>query len=360
MEGLALLITGVLVALFAVFTVMRAVRIVPQARARNVERLGRYLRTLQPGLSFVIPYIDRVYPVIDLREQVVSFNPQPVITEDNLVVEIDTVLYFQVTDPRAAAYEIASYLQAVEQLTVTTLRNVVGSMDLERTLTSRDTINSQLRGVLDDATGKWGLRVNRVEIKAIEPPKSITDAMEKQMRAERDKRAAILSAEGQRQSQILTAEGDKQGAILRAEGDRTAAILNAEGQSRAIDEVFQAVHRNDPDPKLLAYQYLQVLPKLAQGDGNTFWVIPSEVTSALKGVSRAFAEAVPRSPATRDRNPSDALAAEAAQDVAQAAEAAAEAVADAAEPDGIREIASGARPEALSNGDQPRSPQVGD
>ena len=335
MEVSALLIIGLLIALFAVLTVMRGVRIVPQARARNVERLGRYLRTLQPGLSFVIPFVDRVYPVIDLREQVVSFQPQPVITEDNLVVEIDTVLYFQVTDPRAAAYEIASYLQAVEQLTVTTLRNVVGSMDLERTLTSRDTINSQLRGVLDEATGKWGLRVNRVEIKAIDPPKSIKDAMEKQMRAERDKRAAILSAEGQRQSQILTAEGDKQGAILRAEGDRTAAILKAEGQSRAIDEVFQAVHRNDPDPQLLAYQYLQMLPQLAQGQGNTLWVIPSEVTSALQGVSRAFSEALPRSPATRELSPSDELAALAAQDAARAADAAAQAVAAAAETIGV-------------------------
>jgi regulator of protease activity HflC (stomatin/prohibitin superfamily) len=360
MEVSALLIAGLLIALFAVLTVIRAVRIVPQARARNVERLGRYLRTLQPGLNFVIPYIDRVYPVIDLREQVVSFKPQPVITEDNLVVEIDTVLYFQVTDPRAAAYEIASYLQAVEQLTVTTLRNVVGSMDLERTLTSRDTINSQLRGVLDDATGKWGLRVNRVEIKAIDPPKTIKDAMEKQMRAERDKRAAILSAEGQRQSQILTAEGDKQGVILRAEGDRTAAILKAEGQSRAIDEVFQAVHRNDPDPKLLAYQYLQMLPQLAQGEGNTFWVIPSEITAALQGVSRAFTEAVPRSPATRQRSPSDDLAAQAAKDAALADEAAAQAVADAAEPDGIREIAIGSPPKTIINGDIRRSPQVGD
>jgi regulator of protease activity HflC (stomatin/prohibitin superfamily) len=331
---LALMVVGLLVALIAVVTVIKAVRIVPQARARNVERLGRYQRTLKPGLNFVIPYIDRVYPMIDLREQVVSFRPQPVITEDNLVVEIDTVLYFQVTDPRAAAYEIASYLQAVEQLTVTTLRNVVGSMDLEVTLTSRDRINSLLRGVLDEATGKWGLRVNRVEIKAIDPPKTIKDAMEKQMRAERDKRAAILSAEGQRQSQILTAQGDKQGAILRAEGERAAAILKAEGQSRAIDEVFQAVHRNDPDPKLLAYQYLQVLPQLAQGDGNTFWVIPSEVTSALQGVSRAFTEAVPRSPATRDRTTSEDLAAIAAEDAAQAEEAAAEAVADAAVPDG--------------------------
>jgi regulator of protease activity HflC (stomatin/prohibitin superfamily) len=314
---------------------------VPQARARNVERLGRYQRTLQPGLNFVIPYIDRVYPMIDLREQVVSFHPQPVITEDNLVVEIDTVLYFQVTDPRAAAYEIASYLQAVEQLTVTTLRNVVGSMDLESTLTSRDTINSQLRGVLDDATGKWGLRVNRVEIKAIDPPKTIKDAMEKQMRAERDKRAAILSAEGQRQSQILTAEGDKQGAILRAEGNRTAAILTAEGESRAIDQVFQAVHRNDPDPKLLAYQYLQVLPQLAQGEGNTFWVIPSEVTSALQGVSKAFTEALPKSAATREDMPQSSAAEE---EAAKAAEAAAEAVADAQQaesPKGPRQLTKG-------------------
>ena len=226
----AFLIVGLLIVLFAVLTVVRSVRIVPQARARNVERLGRYHSTLKPGLSFVIPYIDRVYPMIDLREQVVSFRPQPVITEDNLVVEIDTVLYFQVTDPRAAAYEIANYIQAVEQLTVTTLRNVVGSLDLEMTLTSRDTINSQLRGVLDEATGKWGIRVNRVEIKAIDPPKSIKEAMEKQMRAERDKRAAILNAEGQRQSQILTAEGDKQSAVLRAEGDRSAAILKAQGR----------------------------------------------------------------------------------------------------------------------------------
>ncbi|WP_329274133.1 SPFH domain-containing protein [Streptomyces sp. NBC_00691] len=333
MDVPGLLIAGLILAALAVFTVVRAVRIVPQARARNVERLGRYRRTLRPGLNLVIPYVDRVYPVIDLREQVVSFRPQPVITEDNLVVEIDTVLYFQVTDPRAAAYEIADFLQGVEQLTVTTLRNVVGSMDLEKTLTSRDTINNQLRGVLDEATGKWGLRVNRVEIKAIDPPQSIKDAMEKQMRAERDKRAAILGAEGQRQSQILTAEGDKQAAVLRAEGNRTAEILKAEGQSRAVDEVFQAVHRNDPDPKLLAYQYMQMLPQLAQGAGSTFWVIPSEVTSALQGVSRAFNEVLPPSPAVRETSAEDRAATQAADDAAQAAEAAAEALADAAEVD---------------------------
>jgi regulator of protease activity HflC (stomatin/prohibitin superfamily) len=245
---------------------------------------------LEPGLNFVIPFVDRVRPLIDLRAQVVSFQPQPVITEDNLVVNIDTVLYFQVTDPRAAAYEISNFIQAIEQLTVTTLRNVIGGMDLEETLTSREKINSELRGVLDEATGKWGIRVNRVEIKAIDPPAPIKQAMEKQMRADRDKRAAILTAEGVRQSQILTAEGEKQSAILRAEGERQSAILKAEGQAQAIGTVFQAVHDNDPDPKLLAYQYLQTLPQLAQSSGNTFWVIPSEVTTALRSITRAFGE----------------------------------------------------------------------
>jgi regulator of protease activity HflC (stomatin/prohibitin superfamily) len=285
-----LIVVAVVAALIAAVVVVRAVRIVPQARARNVERLGRYHKTLEPGLNFVIPFVDRVRPLIDLREQVVSFQPQPVITEDNLVVNIDTVLYFQVTDPRAAAYGIANFIHAIEQLTVTTLRNVIGGMDLEETLTSREKINSELRGVLDEATGKWGIRVNRVEIKAIDPPAPIKQAMEKQMRADRDKRAAILTAEGVRQSQILTAEGEKQSAILRAEGERQSAILKAEGQAQAIGTVFQAVHDNDPDPKLLAYQYLQTLPQLAQSSGNTFWVIPSEVTTALRSITRAFGE----------------------------------------------------------------------
>ncbi len=284
------LIVAVVVALLAVVVVVRSVRIVPQARARNVERLGRYHKTLEPGLNFIIPFIDRVRPQIDLREQVVSFQPQPVITEDNLVVNIDTVLYFHVTDARAAAYEINNFIQAAEQLTVTTLRNVIGGMTLEETLTSREKINSELRGVLDEATGKWGIRVNRVEIKAIDPPDQIKQAMEKQMRADRDKRAAILTAEGVRQSQILTAEGEKQSSILRAEGERQSAILKAEGQARAIETVFQAVHANDPDPKLLAYQYLQTLPQLAKSQGSTFWVIPSEVTSALRSISKAFGD----------------------------------------------------------------------
>ena len=278
----------VLAVVLTVLTVVRSVRIVPQARARNVERFGRYRKTLEPGMNFIIPFVDRVKPLIDLREQVVSFMGQPVITEDNLVVQIDTVLFFQVTDPKAADYEIVNYILAIEQLTATMLRSVIGSMDLEQTLTSRDKINTLLRGVLDDASGKWGIRVTRVEIKAIDPPKSVKDAMEKQMRAEREKRAAILTAEGARQSQILTAEGDKKSKILRAEGDKQAAILRSEGEAQAISQVFSSIHRNDPDPKLLAYQYLQTLPQLANGAGNTFWVIPSEVTTALKAVTSAF------------------------------------------------------------------------
>jgi regulator of protease activity HflC (stomatin/prohibitin superfamily) len=282
------LIVLLVVALVVLYTLARTIRIVPQARAGVVERLGRYSRTLTPGLTIVVPFIDRIRDMIDLREQVVSFDPQPVITEDNLVVSIDTVIYFQVTDPKAATYEIANYIQGIEQLTVTTLRNVIGGMELEETLTSRDSINGQLRGVLDEATGKWGIRVNRVEIKAIDPPGTIKDSMEKQMRAERDKRAAILNAEGVKQSQILTAEGEKQSAILRAEGQKQAAILQSEGQAKAIDTVFAAIHAGDADPKLLAYQYLQVLPQIAQGESNKVWIIPSEVTQALGQLTSAL------------------------------------------------------------------------
>jgi regulator of protease activity HflC (stomatin/prohibitin superfamily) len=283
-----LIVVGI-VALLVLFVLWRTVRIIPQASAGIVERLGRYNRTLDAGLAIVIPFIDRVKPLIDLREQVVSFDPQPVITEDNLVVSIDTVLYFQVTDAKAATYEIADYIAGIEQLTVTTLRNVIGAMTLEETLTSRDDINQQLRGVLDEATGKWGIRVNRVELKAIEPPGTIREAMEKQMRAERDRRAAILTAEGVKQSQILTAEGEKQSAILRAEGQREAQVLQAEGQSKAIETVFEAIHRGNADPKLLAYQYLQVLPQIAQGDANKVWIIPSEFAQALGRLGAAIA-----------------------------------------------------------------------
>jgi regulator of protease activity HflC (stomatin/prohibitin superfamily) len=275
------LIVLVVIAVFALLLAARTVRIIPQARAGVVERLGRYQRTLTPGLSIVVPFVDRVRPLIDLREQVVTFKPAGVITGDNVGIQIDSVLYFTITDPKSVSYEVANPLQAIEQLTVTTLRNVIGGLTLEETLTSRDAINTQLRTVLDEATGKWGIRVNRVEVKAIDPPSTIQEAMEKQMRAERDRRAAILTAEGVKQSQILTAEGEKQSAILRAEGQRESQILRAEGESKAIETVFGAIHRGNADPKLLAYQYLQVLPQIARGESNKVWIIPSEVTTAL-------------------------------------------------------------------------------
>jgi regulator of protease activity HflC (stomatin/prohibitin superfamily) len=288
---MVVLIVLLVAAALVLLVVARTIRIVPQARAGVIERFGRYQRTLTPGLALVVPFIDRLRPLLDLREQVVSFPPQPVITEDNLVVNIDTVIYFQVTDPKAATYEIANYIQAIEQLTVTTLRNVIGGIALEKTLTSRDHINTQLRGVLDEATGKWGIRVNRVELKAIDPPASIQESMEKQMRADREKRATVLNAEGVKQAQILEAEGEKQSAILRAEGDRQAQIVRAEGQAKAIETVFGAIHAGDADPKVLAYQYLQMLPQIARGESNKLWLIPSEYSRALERFQEQLANA---------------------------------------------------------------------
>ena len=295
MEGLIVL--GVL-ALFALFLAWKTIKIIPQARAGVVERLGRYQRTLDPGLSLVVPFVDRVKPHIDLREQVVSFRPQAVITKDNVTVNIDTVLYFTITDPKSVTYEVANPLQAIEQLTVTTLRNVIGGLTLEETLTSRDAINTQLRTVLDEATGRWGIRVNRVELKSIDPPATIQEAMEKQMRAERDRRATILQAEGVKASQILTAEGEKQSAVLRAEGAKQAAILRAEGESKAIETVFHAIHEGKPDEELLSYQYLQMLPQLAQGDANKVFIIPSEFNQALGKLADRLGPEKPPPPAT--------------------------------------------------------------
>ena len=302
------LVTTILVVVFVglvVLVAVRSVRIVPQAMAGIVERFGRYHRTLNAGLNIVTPFVDHLRPLIDLREQVVSFPPQPVITRDNLVVSIDTVIYFQVTDARAATYEVANYITAVEQLTVTTLRNVVGGMELEHALTSRDQINSELRKELDEATGKWGIRVGRVELKAIEPPGSIQDSMEKQMRADRDKRAAILSAEGSKQSAILTAEGEREAAVLKARGESEALVLRAEadaraqaararGQAEAISTVFKAIHEGNPDQRLLAYQYMQMLPQIAQGDANKVWIVPSEISKALEGIGGFFSGASTR------------------------------------------------------------------
>jgi regulator of protease activity HflC (stomatin/prohibitin superfamily) len=285
-----------IVALFAILMAAKTVRIVPQARAGVVERFGRYQRTLNPGLAIIVPFIDRVGAMIDLREQVVTFKPAGVITGDNVGIQIDSVLYFTITDAKSVSYEVANPLQAIEQLTVTTLRNVIGGLTLEEALTSRDEINAQLRTVLDDATGRWGIRVNRVEVKAIDPPQSIQEAMEKQMRAERDRRAAILTAEGSKQSQILNAEGAKTSAVLTAEGQKQAAILRAEGEAKAIGTVFQAIHDGDPDQGLLSYQYLQMLPKLAQGEANKIFIIPSEFSQALGNIGGAIAGAVRPAP----------------------------------------------------------------
>ena len=291
MEALISSASLILIVLVFIVILSKSIKIIPQANAGLVERLGRYNRTLGAGLTIIIPFIDRFLPLIDMREKVVSFPPQPVITEDNLVVSIDTVIYFQVTDPKSATYEIENYIQGIEQLTVTTLRNVVGGLDLEQVLTSRDSINAALRGVLDEATGKWGVRVNRVELKAIDPPPSVQESMEKQMRAEREKRAVILTAEGEKQSQILTAEGQRQGEILRAEGDAQAAVLRAQGEAEAIAKVFNAIHNANPDDRVLAYQYLQQLPAIANGTASKVWIIPAELSGAAEKIAKAFRNA---------------------------------------------------------------------
>jgi regulator of protease activity HflC (stomatin/prohibitin superfamily) len=348
---IGLTIVFLLLALLVVVTLAKTIKIVPQARSGIVERFGKYRNTLSAGLNVITPWVDKVRYIIDMREQVVSFPPQPVITEDNLVVSIDTVIYFQVTNPVSATYEIANYIQAVEQLTTTTLRNIIGGMDLEQTLTSREEINRALRGVLDEATGKWGIRVNRVELKGIDPPPSIKDSMEKQMRADRDKRAAILTAEGMRQSAILTAEGEKQSAILTAEGDREsailraqadreAAILRAQGEAQAIGTVFQSIHDGAPDQRLLAYQYLQMLPKIAEGQSNKMWIIPSEIGDAIKGLGSAIGQipGIPvdsGGPKKRVDLETTATAARTDEELSAAHHAAAEAIAsaqDAASP----------------------------
>src|SRR6201989_2137188 len=309
MDGaIARLILVAVVGIFHAIVVAKSVALIPQAEAAVIERLGRYSKTVSGQLTLLLPFVDKIRARVDLRERVVSFPPQPVITEDNLTLHIDTVVYFQVTNPQAAVYQISNYIVGVEQLTTTTLRNVVGGMTLEQTLTSRDQINGQLRGVLDEATGRWGLRVARVELKAIDPPPSIQASMEKQMKADREKRAMILTAEGNRQAaitqaegqktaQILAAEGAKQAAILsaeagrqsqmlRAQGERAAAYLRAQGQAKAIEKTFAAIKAGRPTPELLAYQYLQTLPEMARGDANKVWLVPSDFGSALQGFTK--------------------------------------------------------------------------
>ena len=294
-------VTLVLLAL-VLLLVVRTVRIVPQASVYVIERLGRYSRTLEPGIHLLVPVLDKVRVRMDVREQVVAFPPQAVITKDNLVVGIDTVIYFTPTDVAAATYQIENYVAAIEQLVVTTLRNVVGGLALEEALTGRDAINSQLAAVLDEATGKWGIKVNRVEIRGIEPPATIRDAMEQAMRADRGKRAAILTAEGQQQSAILTAQGEKQAAVLRAEaaqqaavlaakGEKEARVLHAEGEATAIARVVEAIHAAQVDETVLAYQQLQLLPRLAEGSANKVWFVPTDVAGHVDAARRLLAGA---------------------------------------------------------------------
>ena len=297
------LIVALVIALAVIFFIASAVKVIRQQRVGLIERLGKFHRALEPGPHLVVPVLDKVRYNVDMRENVVPFPPQGVITEDNLMVSIDSVIYFQIIDPVRAAYEAQNYVQAIEQLTMTTLRNIIGGLDLEQALTSREQINQQLRIVLDEATGKWGIKVNRVELRAIEPPATIRDAMENGARAERDRRAAVLIADGQRQSQILSAGGEKESAILRAQGDREAAVLRAqadrqaqmlraEGEAQAISTVFNAIHAGQPDQALLAYQYMQMLPTIARGDANKVWIVPSELNDALKGLGSAAAGAI--------------------------------------------------------------------
>jgi regulator of protease activity HflC (stomatin/prohibitin superfamily) len=285
--SVSLIVLGILA--FVVFLmVARSVRIIPQSRVAIVQRLGRYHRTAQSGLTFVVPVVDRMLPKTDLREQVVAFQPQAVITNDNVGIQISTVVYYRVVDARAAEYEVANFHLALEQITQTTLRNVIGNLTLDKTLVSRDEINAKLRTVLDEVTEKWGIRVTRVELKEIIPPRDIQQAMEKQMQAERNRRAAILTAEGNKRSAILQAEGEKESAILRAEGEREAAILEAQGEAEAYRNVqgaqiemtgrlFERLESSDLSPEALRFLYLRALPEMAKGPASKLFVIPSEI-----------------------------------------------------------------------------------
>ena len=313
MIGFYVLIALVVLALL--FAKM-AIVIIPQSETRIIERLGRYYATLKPGINIIIPFIDKAKVIvtyqrgrytysnhIDLREQVYDFDKQNVITKDNIQMQINALLYFQIVDPFKAVYEINNLPNAIEKLTQTTLRNIIGEMELDQTLTSRDVINTKLRGVLDDATNKWGIKVNRVELQDITPPQSVLQAMEKQMQAERDKRATILTSEGQKQAQILKSDGekaatinraeaDKHQAILRAEGEATARIRKAEAEAAAIEKVTQAVGQTtNPANYLLAKNYIQMLQQVAAGDKSKTVFLPYEASNlmgSLGGIKELF------------------------------------------------------------------------
>jgi regulator of protease activity HflC (stomatin/prohibitin superfamily) len=290
---------GLIVIAFVTLLV-QTFRIVPQARVGIIQRLGNYHRSAGSGLTVVIPFVDRMLPLLDLREQVVSFQPQPVITSDNVTINVTSVIYYQILDPKSATYQVANLLPAMEQIAQTTLRNVMGSLTLDTSLTSRDEINMRLRSVLDEVTENWGVRITRVELKDIAPPKDIQVAMEKQMQAERNKRAAILTAEGEAQAAILRADGDKKATILASEGQRQAAILRARGdgqamitlqeaQAAAVRLVFEAVNSSGATPEAMQFQYMQMLPKLAENPANKVLVVPADM-AGLAGLATSLAQ----------------------------------------------------------------------
>jgi regulator of protease activity HflC (stomatin/prohibitin superfamily) len=285
MNDMGSTIVIILVILFVILIMARSVRVIPQSRLGIVQRLGNFHRAAPSGLTILVPFVDVMLPLIDLREQVTSIEPQAVITSDNVAIQVATVVYYQIIDAKNAIYQVANYLMALEQLTQTTLRNVFGSLTLDQALTSRDDINQRMRTVLDEVTERWGVRVNRVEIKDIMPPKDIQQAMERQMQAERTKRAAILTAEGEKQAAILSAEGSKQSNILQAEGAKQSAILRAEGDAQAIRTIqqaqadaarvlFLALHEAGTSEEVLRYLYLQILPQLSANPANKVFVVP--------------------------------------------------------------------------------------
>ena len=294
MDKILAIAAPILIVVLFLIILIRNIRVVPQARACVIERLGAYSTTWNVGLHLKIPFIERIARTVSLKEQVVDFPPQPVITKDNVTMQIDTVIYFEITDPKLYTYGVEHPMNAIENLTATTLRNIIGDMELDQSLTSRDTINAKMRAILDEATDPWGIKVNRVELKNIIPPKEIQNAMEKQMKAERERRESILQAEGQKQSQILVAEGEKQSAILRADAEKQAAILRAEGEkaarimaaeaeAEAISKVQQAMadslkllNASAPNDQVVKLKALEAMEKVADGKATKI-IIPSEL-----------------------------------------------------------------------------------
>jgi len=278
MSPLAIIL--IVLGLVAIALLTASIRIVRQSEARVVERLGKYHKTLNTGVHLILPFFDKCGPEISLKEKVADFQPQPIITKDNVTMQIDTVVYFQITDPKLYSYGVERPIAAIENLTATTLRNIVGELELDETLTSRDTVNTKMRAILDEATDPWGIKINRVELKNIDPPQAIREAMEKQMRAERERREAILLAEGEKRSNILIAEGEKEAAILRAEAQKAALIAEAEGKAEAIQRIIEA----NPSQAYLTLESLEALKVLANGNASKL-IVPSNLTDVASLVA---------------------------------------------------------------------------